>query len=128
VAGATEAAGFLGDCAQVIRARLRLHGATLAGCAGAAVEASGGTLDLSGVDAAGGKAGCLVFLNGAVADLSGNLCAGGGPGLVAASGARATARMNRWWTDPVLWVDCGSGARVELGRGETARPPCAAAP
>ncbi len=70
---------------------------------------------------------CLVLVNGAVADLSGNLCAGHGPGLVAASGARATARVNRWWTDPVFWVDCGSGARVELGRGETAKAPCAAA-
>ena len=35
--------------------------------------------------------------------------------------------VNRWWTDPVFWVDCGSGARVELGRGETSRAPCAAA-
>ncbi len=66
-------------------------------------------------------------MNGATAGLSGNLCAGRGPGLVLVSGARATAQVNRWWTDPVFWVDCGSGARVELGRGETARAPCAAA-
>jgi hypothetical protein len=127
VAGATEARGVLGDCAQVIRGTLRLHGATLLGCAGAAVEASGGTLALSGVDAAGGSAGCLVLVNGAVAELSGNLCAGRGPGLVAASGARVTARANRWWTDPALWVECGVGARVELGRGEIGPEPCAAA-
>ncbi len=127
VAGATESGGFLGDCVQVIRGTARLHGATLVGCAGAAVEASGGTLALSGVDAAGGSAGCVVLLNGASADLVGNLCAGRGPGLVAASGARATARVNRWWTDPVFWVDCGSGARVDLGRGETSKAPCAAA-
>ena len=126
VTGATEAQGVLGDCVQVIRGTVRIHGATLLGCAGAAVEASGGTLSLSGVDASGGSAGCLVLLNGASADLSGNLCAGRGPGLVAASGARATARVNRWWTDPVFWVDCASGARVELGRGETAKAPCAA--
>jgi hypothetical protein len=127
IAGATEAAGFLGDCVQVIRGTARLEGATLLGCAGAAVEASGGTIWLAGVDAAGGSAGCIVLVNGATAELSGNLCAGRGPGLVAASGARATARVNRWWTDPVFWVDCGSGARVDLGRGETAKAPCAAA-
>jgi len=126
VAGASESQGLLGDCAQVIRATLRLEGATLLGCAGAAVEASGGEIALTGVDATGGAAGCLVLVNGATAALEGNLCAGRGPGLVAASGARATLVANRWWTDPVLWVDCGSGARVKLGRGETAREPCAA--
>jgi hypothetical protein len=127
VAGATEEQGFLGDCLQVNRATARLHGATLVGCAGAAVEASGGTLSLSGVDAIGGSAGCIVLVNGATADLSGNLCGGRGPGLVLVGGARATARVNRWWTDPVFWVDCASGARVELGRGETSAAPCAAA-
>ncbi len=126
VAGATEERGFLGDCLQVSRATARVHGATFVGCAGAAVEASGGELSLSGVDAIGGSAGCIVLVNGATADLSGNLCAGRGPGLVLVSGARATARVNRWWTDPVFWVDCGSGARVVLGRGETASTPCAA--
>lgn len=127
VTGATELGVALGDCVQVIRGTLRLEGATLVGCAGAAVEASGGTLSLAGVDATGGSAGCFVLVNGATADLSGNLCAGRGPGLVAASGARATARANRWWTDPVFWVDCGAGSRVTLGRGETAREPCAGA-
>ncbi len=127
VAGAAEEQGFLGDCLQVNRATVAVHGATLVGCAGAAVEASGGTLSLSGVDALGGSAGCIVLVNAATASLSGNLCAGRGPGLVLVSGARATAQVNRWWTDPVFWVDCGSGARVELGRGETSRAPCAAA-
>ncbi len=126
VAGASESSGFLGDCAQVIRGTLRLEGSTLLGCAGAAVEASGGEIALAGVDATGGTAGCLILVNGASATLHGNLCAGRGPGLVVGSGARATAAANRWWTDPVLWVDCGSGARVQLGRGETARQPCAA--
>lgn len=126
VAGATEEGGLLGSCVQAIRGPVRLHGATLLGCAGAAVEASGATIALSGVDASGGSAGCLVLLNGARADLEGNLCAGRGPGLVAAGGATAQARANRWWTDPVFLVDCASGARVALGRGETAREPCAA--
>lgn len=125
VAGATEEGGVLGACAQSLRGELRLSASMLAGCAGAAVEASGGEVALSGVDAAGGEAGCIALVNGARADLSGNLCVGRGPGLVAASGARAKARVNRWWTDPVLWVDCGSGARVELGRGERGKSPCA---
>lgn len=124
IAGATESRGFLGDCVQVIRGALRLEGGALLGCGGAAVEASGGTVTLAGVDASGGSAGCLVFVNDARAELAGNLCAGRGPGLVLASGAHARASVNRWWTDPVLWVDCGSGARVELGRGEGPRQPC----
>ncbi len=127
VAGATEAQGFLGDGVEVSRGTIRVHGGTLLGCAGAAVEASGGTLSLSGVDALGGSAGCIVLVNGARAELHGNLCAGRGPGLVLVSGAQAAAQVNRWWTDPVFWVDCASGARVELGRGETAHAPCAAA-
>ncbi len=127
VAGASQFQGFLGDCVEVRRATLRLEASILARCAGAAVEASGGSVVLSGVDASGGDAGCLVLVNGATAELHGNLCAGRGPGLVAASGARAVAAVNRWWTDPVFWVDCGSGARVELGRAETAKPPCAGA-
>jgi hypothetical protein len=126
IAGAAESHGFLGDCVQVIRGSLRLTGATLVGCAGAAVEASGGQLALRAVDAAGGSAGCLVFLDGASADLEGNVCGGRGPGLVLASGARASAVANRWWTDPAMWVDCASGSRVRLGRGEQLREPCAA--
>lgn len=125
VTGASESQGVLGGCAQVIRSTLRLEGGALVGCAGTALEASGGAVTLAGVDATGGAAGCLVLLNGASATLAGNLCAGRGPGLVAASGARASAVANRWWTDPVFWVDCASGARVTLGRGESARQPCA---
>jgi hypothetical protein len=126
VAGATESRGMLGDCAQAIRSTLRLEGATLVGCAGAAVEASGGAVTLAGADAMGGAAGCLAFVNGAAVTLEGNLCVGRGPGLVLASGATASASGNRWRTDPALWVDCGSGSRVQLGRGETLRQPCGA--
>lgn len=125
VAGATEEGGILGVCAQVLHGTLALEGATLAGCAGAAVEASDGELLLSGVDASGGAAGCLVAVNGTRAELSGNACAGRGPGLVVASRGSARLRGNRWWTDPVLWIDCGSGARVEVGPLETIATPCA---
>jgi len=128
VTGATGHEGFLGDCVQVIRATLRLEGSALLRCAGAALEASGGAVVLTGVDATGGEAGCLVLVNGATAELEGNVCTGRGPGLVAGSGARATARANRWWTDPALWVDCGAGARVDLGALETLRQPCGTGP
>ncbi|HEY6001399.1 MAG TPA: hypothetical protein VIV57_00915, partial [Anaeromyxobacter sp.] len=83
-------------------------------------------ISLRGVDASGGSAGGIVLLDGASAALEGNVVAGRGPGLVLASGARASAVANRWWTDPAMWVDCGSGARVRLGRGEVLREPCAA--
>lgn len=128
IAGAAPEAGMLGDCVQVIRSSVRLEGSTLVRCGGAALEASGGEVALAGVDLSGGSAGCIALVNGARADLAGNLCAGRGPGLVAASGARARTRAGRWWTDPVLWVDCGSGARVEIGWGERTRRPCGAAP
>jgi hypothetical protein len=128
VAGAVEWQGVLGDCAQVIRGRLRLEGATLVRCAGAALEASGGEVRLDGTDASGGTAGCLVLVNGADAALAGNLCAGRGPGLVVGSQARARLTANRWWTDPVLWADCGAGARVDVGRGEKLAAPCASRP
>ncbi len=128
VAGPAEESGFLGDCAQVIRGSLALTGATLVRCAGAAVEASGGEVRLDGVDASGGGAGCIVLVNGASAELAGNLCVGRGPGLVVGSRARARLVANRWWTDPVLWADCGAGARIEVGRGEKLQAPCARAP
>jgi hypothetical protein len=128
VAGASEWKGALGDCAQVIRGSLRLEGATLVRCAGAALEASGGEIRLDGADATGGAAGCLVLVNGATAALSGNLCAGRGPGLVVASRARAKLVANRWHTDPVLWADCGTGAQIEVGRGEKLASPCATRP
>jgi hypothetical protein len=119
-----ETAGLLGTCVQVIRGLVDLEGATLVRCAGAALEASRGELRLRGVDATGGAAGCLVLVNGTVAELAGNLCAGRGPGLVVADQSRARLVANRWWTDPVLWADCGAGARVEVGRGEKMKAPC----
>jgi hypothetical protein len=127
VAGAGGVDGIPGACVQVRRATLRLEGATLVRCDGAAVEAEGGTLALSAVDASGGLAGCFV-IHGGSAELTGNVCAGHGPGLVLAAGARASLRLNRWWTDPVLWVDCGSGARAELGAGESGRATCGGSP
>lgn len=125
VAGATESDGFLGGCVEVLHGKLRLSGATLVGCGGTAVEVSGGDVSLRGVDASGGSAGCLVFLEGANAELQGNVCGGRGPGLVLVGGSKATAIANRWWTDPAMWVDCASGARATLGRGEVVREPCA---
>lgn len=82
-------------------------------------------MTLRGMELSGGGAGGIVLVDGARAELVGNRYAGRGPGLVAASGARAVLRANRWRTDPVLWVDCGSGARVEIGRGEALKEPCA---
>jgi hypothetical protein len=128
VAGAREVDGFLGACAQVRRGSLRLEGSALARCGGAAVEASGGSIALRGVEAEGGSAGCLVLLDGARGELVANVCGGHGPGLVAASGAHASARLNRWRTDPALWVDCGKGARVDIGPGERVKEPCHAPP
>jgi hypothetical protein len=69
-----------------------------------------------------------MLLDRASAELDGNVIANHGPGLALEGGARATARMNRWWVDPVFWVDCGSGARVVLGDGERARSPCNGSP
>jgi hypothetical protein len=125
VSGASEAAGgFLGDCIQLRRGGLQLTAASLTRCGGAAVEALGGTEDLRAVDASGGSAGCLIFLQGAAARLEGNRCVGRGPAVVSAGGAQVTAAMNRWRTDPVFWVECGSGARVRLGPGEAVKEPC----
>jgi hypothetical protein len=125
VAGAVEVGGILGACAEVLRGTLRLDDAALVGCAGAAVEASGGEVELRAVDAAGGAAGCLVLVNGTTARLEGNVCTGRGPGLVVAGASRAILVANRWRTDPAAWVDCAGGARVEIGRGETLGPQCA---
>lgn len=124
VAGAEEHGGALGGCLQGRKGSLAVEGGALSRCAGAALEVSGTEVELRGVDALGGGAGCLVLVDGARAELVGNVCAGEGPSVVAASGARATLRANRWRTDPVLWVDCGSGAAVEPGRGERVRDPC----
>ncbi|WP_242344388.1 hypothetical protein [Anaeromyxobacter terrae] len=128
VAGVSEEEGIPGACVQVRRGSLALSASTLLRCGGAAVEASGGEVRLSSVDAAGGAAGGIVLLDGATAVLDGNLVTGHGPALTLAGGARATARMNRWWADPVFWVDCGSGARLVLGDGEGARAPCGGSP
>jgi hypothetical protein len=127
VAGATEVDGIPGACVQVRRASLRLAGGVLVRCGGAAVEAERSTVALEGVSASGGVAGCLVLLGG-TAELEGNVCAGRGPGLVLADGAKASLRGNRWRTDPVLWIDCGSGARAAVGAGEQATPTCRGTP
>lgn len=120
--------GIPGACVQVRRGSVVLRGSTLVRCGGVALQVAGGTARLAGVDASGGVSGCLSLVGGARGELDGNLCAGTGPGLAAASASRAAARMNRWWTDPVFWVDCGSGARLALGPGERARSPCAGSP
>lgn len=124
VSGARPDGGVLGDCVQVSRGTLDLRGGTLTRCGGAALEAFGGSVQARGVDATGGEAGCLVFVDEAKARLDGNRCARRGPAVVAASGAQVAASMNRWLVDPVLWVECGSGARVYLGVGESVREPC----
>jgi hypothetical protein len=116
-----------GACVQVRRATVRLAGGKLSRCSGAAVEAEGGTVHLARVDAEGGAGGCFALVGG-TADLEGNTCTGRGPGLVLTEGARASLRGNRWRTDPTMWVDCGSGARAELGPGERGPAPCRGAP
>lgn len=125
VAGPREAHGVLGDCLQVRRAEVRLAASELVGCGGAAVEASRARLFLDGVDAAGGEAGCLVLTDASEADLSATLCTHQGPGLVAMQGSRVRAFGARFWTDPAIWADCASGARVELLDDPRGRQPCA---
>lgn len=125
VSGAREVdGGFMGDCIQVMRGTLRVEASVLTRCGGAAIEAMGGNLDVRGVDATGGAAGCLVFIDQAKAVLDGNRCSRRGPAVVSAGGSQVSATMNRWLADPMLWVECSSGARVHLGVGETAREPC----
>jgi hypothetical protein len=128
VAGALEKEGFLGTCVQLRRGTLALRSSALASCGVAALQASGGSVTLLGVDAAGGTAGCFLFEDGAEATLTGSTCTGRGPAIAAASGARVGVSKGRWRADPVLWVDCGSGARIELGPGETAKQPCGPGP
>jgi hypothetical protein len=115
---------ILGDCVQLRKATLRLASSGLVRCGGTAVTASGGSLRLDGVDLTGGAAGGLILLDGARADLRGNWVTGRGPALVATGGSQVEATLNRWRTDPALWVDCGSGARVRLGFGEHVKEPC----
>jgi hypothetical protein len=128
VAGPREVGGVLGDCLQVRRGEVRLSASELTGCGGAAVEASRARLWLDGVDAAGGAAGCLVFTDRTSADLAATLCTHRGPGLVAMEGSTVRAFGARFWTDPAIWADCGSGARVELLDAPTARQPCGPRP
>ena len=121
VAGSREASGFLGDCLQVQRATVRLEASELVACGGAAVEGAHAALQLAGVTAAGGEAGCIVLTDGSRAELDGTLCTHRGPGLVATGGAQVTARAARFWTDPELWIDRGSGARFDRLDPPTAR-------
>lgn len=120
------AAGVLGDCLQARRGQVRLSASELVACGGAAVEISRARVWLDGVDAAGGEAGCLVFTDRAEVDLAATLCTRRGPGLVAMEGATVRAFGARFWTDPALWVDCASGARVVLQDDPKGRQPCAA--
>lgn len=127
VAGGREAeAGMLGDCLQARRGQVRLAASELVGCGGAALEISRARVWLDGVDAGGGEAGCLVFTDHAEADLSATLCTRRGPGLVVMQGAVVRTFGARFWTDPALWVDCASGARVVLQDAPGGRQPCAA--
>jgi hypothetical protein len=128
IAGATEQKGILGDCVLALRATVRLASSTLDRCGGTALSVSRGEGRVAGVDASGGSAGCLVFVDGAEGDVQGNVCSGRGPALVAGSGAHVRTLMNAWRTDPTVWVDCGSGARVELLDGASGRQPCAPPP
>ena len=116
IAGPREVGGIGGDCLLVMRATVHLSASELVGCGGAAIEASRAELRLEAVDAGGGSAGGFVFTDKTRAELRATLVTGRGPGLVAMQGAQVRGWQARHWTDPVLWVDCGSGARVEHAR------------
>jgi hypothetical protein len=128
IAGPRERRGIGGDCLLVMRASVTLSASELTGCGGAAIEAARAELVLDGVDAVGGSAGGFIFTDATRAELRATLVTGQGPGLVAMQGARVRGWQARHFTDPVLWVDCGSGARVELLDAHGARPPCAPEP
>jgi hypothetical protein len=128
IAGPREARGVGGDCLLVMRASVTLAASELTGCGGAAVEAARAELRLEGVDARGGAAGGFVFTDRTRAELLATLVTGQGPGLVAMQGAQVRAWQARHFTDPALWVDCGSGARVEQLDAHGARQPCAPEP
>jgi len=125
VVGGSSGEEIPGACLLSRRGALRILDGLLARCGGAALVAAGGTAALTGVDAAGGVSGCFQGLSGARMDLSGNTCIGRGPGLLLAGGAAADTRMNLWASDPVRYVDCGSGAVLTLGPGEPGPIPCA---
>jgi hypothetical protein len=124
ISGAREIGGVGGDCLLVMRATVTLSSSELVGCGGAAVEAARAELAFEGVDAGGGSAGGFVFTDQTRAELRATLVTGRGPGLVAMQGARVRGWQARHWTDPALWVDCGSGARVEMLDAHGARQPC----
>ena len=124
ISGPREAGGIGGDCLLVMRGVVTLSASELAGCGGAAIEAARAVLVLDGVDAVGGAAGGFVFTDGTRAELRATLVTGRGPGLVAMQGARVRSWQARYWTDPALWIDCGSGARVEALDAHGARQPC----
>jgi hypothetical protein len=128
ISGPRESGGVGGDCLLVMRATVTLSASELVGCGGAAVEASRSVLILDGVDAGGGSAGGFIFTGGTRAELLATLVTGRGPGLVAMQGSQVRGWQARHWTDPAIWVDCGSGARVELLDQPGARQPCAAEP
>jgi hypothetical protein len=124
ISGPREVRGLGGDCILVMRATLSLTSSELVGCGGAAIEASRAELLLEGVDAGGGSAGGFVFTDQTRAELRATLVTGRGPGLVAMQGAQVRGWQARHWTDPAIWVDCGSGARIELLDAHGARQPC----
>ena len=128
ISGPREQGGLGGDCLLVMRATVALSASELRGCGGAAVEAARAELRLDGVDAVGGAAGGLIFTDRTRAELLATLVTGPGPGLVATQGALVRGWQARTQTDPALWIDCGSGARVELLDAHGARQPCAAEP
>jgi hypothetical protein len=128
ISGPREQQGLGGDCLLLLRATLTLRASELTGCGGAAIEASRSELLLEGVDAGGGAAGGFIFTDRTRAELRATLVTGHGPGLVAMQGAQVVTWQARYWTDPELWVDCGSGARVEALDANGARQPCAPAP
>ncbi len=127
ISGPRERQGLGGDCLLLLRATLTLRSSELTGCGGAAIEAARSELTLDGVDAGGGAAGGFIFTDRTRAELLATLVTGRGPGLVAMEGARVVTWQARTWTDPALWVDCGSGARVEALDAHGARQPCAPA-
>jgi hypothetical protein len=119
----------LGDCVQVRRGTLRLASSELIRCGSVALEATRSEVALDGVDAGGGSAGGLIFTGKSRARLEAVLVTGHGPGLVLAEGATARAFAARFWTDPVRWLDCGSGAALEVVDAPPgARPPCPKSP
>ncbi|MCM2334257.1 MAG: hypothetical protein NDI82_09955, partial [Anaeromyxobacteraceae bacterium] len=69
---------------------------------------------------------CLVFTDQSEAHLDATLCTRRGPGLVVMQGSTVRAFGARFWTEPAIWADCGSGARVELLDDPGGRQPCTA--